>query len=383
MMIPFPSPIVGTGARPRHRRRARIVRGTAAGLAGLALVAVLAVRCAARSSASDSADPSVSAFFARYVQPDGRVVRLDQGGDTVSEGQAYAMLLAERHGDRQRFAATWEWATQHLQRPDGLLSWHWNQGRVLDPMPATDADVYVALSLLRAAGRFQSPFYRAKGLEMALAVLTEETVGRGGHLVLVAGPWARGEPAVVNPGYFDPSSFRELAQLTGDSRWAELAADSLHLIGQLTGGGTRLPPDWAAVGTDGLATPSRKPGAPGQSAVPPRFGIEVARLEILLAAGCDPVGRQLAARAWSLLGQGPPAAPRDLDGRALAEGPEPVLAIAAGAAAQAAGDPSASRLLLATARSLAQAEPTYYGAAWVALAGSVFGHQSTTCKGAS
>jgi endoglucanase len=35
-------------------------------------------------------------FLDHYVEGDGRVVRRDEGGDVVSEGQAYGMLIARR-----------------------------------------------------------------------------------------------------------------------------------------------------------------------------------------------------------------------------------------------------------------------------------------------
>ncbi len=63
------------------------------------------------------------AFLAGYVDDDGRVVRTDQGGDTVSEGQAYAMLVAVGLGDADTFDAVWTWTRENLQRRDGLLSW--------------------------------------------------------------------------------------------------------------------------------------------------------------------------------------------------------------------------------------------------------------------
>lgn len=57
------------------------------------------------------------------VDPDGRVVRHDQGGDTVSEGQAYAMLVAVAVGDHDTFTRVWAWTQQHLRRPAETLSW--------------------------------------------------------------------------------------------------------------------------------------------------------------------------------------------------------------------------------------------------------------------
>ncbi len=50
-----------------------------------------------------SAAEAGRAFLTGYVRENGRVVRTDQGGDTVSEGQAYAMLVAVALGDADNF----------------------------------------------------------------------------------------------------------------------------------------------------------------------------------------------------------------------------------------------------------------------------------------
>jgi endoglucanase len=59
---------------------------------------------ASRPASGDGPEPAAAKrFLTRYVTADGQVVRRDQGGDTVSEGQAYAMLLTATSGDRDRF----------------------------------------------------------------------------------------------------------------------------------------------------------------------------------------------------------------------------------------------------------------------------------------
>src|SRR5215472_14856734 len=74
----------------------------------------------------------LAAFLATYVQPDGRVTRPDQGGDTVSEGQAYGLLLAEVAGDNGAFGRIWRWTHDHLQLPNGLFAYRADPaGRVL------------------------------------------------------------------------------------------------------------------------------------------------------------------------------------------------------------------------------------------------------------
>src|SRR5262245_23564514 len=78
------------------------------------------------------------AFLDEYVEPDGRVVRRDEGGDVVSEGQAYGMLIAVAIGDETRFRSIWGWTKAHLRRTDGLLAWRWADGSVTDVNSAAD-----------------------------------------------------------------------------------------------------------------------------------------------------------------------------------------------------------------------------------------------------
>ena len=72
------------------------------------------------------------AFLSGYVEPDGRVTRRDEGGDTVSEGQAYAMLVAAALNDQQHFTRVWVWTKRNLAREDGRLAWRWKDGQVVD-----------------------------------------------------------------------------------------------------------------------------------------------------------------------------------------------------------------------------------------------------------
>ncbi|HSC04008.1 MAG TPA: glycosyl hydrolase family 8, partial [Solirubrobacteraceae bacterium] len=92
-------------------------------------------------AASPSIRAAAARFLDRYVTGDGRVIRHDQGGDIVSEGQAYAMLIAEIAGRPALLRTIWSWTSTHLGRADGLFASHaTGTGKVEDPHSATDAD---------------------------------------------------------------------------------------------------------------------------------------------------------------------------------------------------------------------------------------------------
>jgi endo-1,4-beta-D-glucanase Y len=304
-------------------------------------------------------------FLDAYVDPDGRVVRRDQGGSTVSEGQAYAMLLAAATGDRAAFDRAWSWTQQNLQRGDGLLSSLWQNGQVADSNPATDADLDAARALLVAAQRFGDGSYRAAGLRIGHAILDEETAEVNGKLVLVAGTWARAVPPTVDPSYFDPRAFATLGAMSGDQRWDRLETSSREIAEGLQSS-SPLPPDWASVRPSGpVAIP-----APSDPSTGVRYGFDAVRVPVRWAAACTPQNREIAAKAWSFLGPqnagGHLAGQYSLDGQALSPA-TPAALVGAAAAARAAGKTSTSDSLLARAQAADAASPTYYGAAWVAL----------------
>lgn len=308
------------------------------------------------------ADVATERFLDAYVDPDGRVVRRDQGGDTVSEGQAYALLLATAVGDEATVDAVWTWSQDNLQRADGLLSWQWRDGEVVDAESATDADLDAARALVLAGERFQRPAWREDGLALARAVLAEETVLTGAGRVLVAGTWVGEPPYAVNPSYSSPAASALLARVSGDARWDELQAGNLAVNVQLVGE-DRLPPDWAQVEADGAV---RETGGPGGQ--PTRFGFDAGRLPVRYAESCTPEHRELAAELVApLTSTEPGRAVYDLAGSPQTGDSHPLAHVALAAALAADGQRDGARAALDAADAADRDNPTYYGAAWAAL----------------
>ena len=352
----------GRGGEPSRTALAVLAVITASAvLVGAVAWTVVRPRSGSRATASTAA----VAFLQRYVDADGRVVRRDQGGDTVSEGQAYAMLLALAANDGAQFARTWHWTTEHLQQPDGLLAWHWANGAVADPMAAADADVGAAWALSIAAQRFGRTEYRTEATRLAGAVLDRETAVVEGQPVLVAGPWAKTPPYTINPGYLPAPAANALADLTGDDTWRTLLESGHRLTDRLTEHGQRLPSDWAKVNPNGDVWPD-----PGPAGGATAFGLDGAR--VLLWAGADCTERAAAAVAHPLLTGDPATARRELDGRPATSDRQPVMLAASAAAAAAAGDKAGSHRMFTDAERLDAKQPSYFGAAWVGLSDALY-----------
>jgi endoglucanase len=303
------------------------------------------------------------AFLNNYVESDGRVTRHDEGGDTVSEGQAYAMLVAAALNDRQHFTTVWGWTKQNLARQDGLLAWRWKDGQVVDHASASDADLDAARALVIAARVFGDDQLNAEGIRLGTAVLDKETVMTKRGRVLVSGSWATRPPYAYNPSYTSPAASALLAHATGDKRWTELDSGTRAVTTALLNSAD-LPPDWAQVRPDGRI--DAMPATAGNEGV--RYGYDAARLPIRFAESCHSADVALAARLTPALDRfvGDPAV-RDLGGAPLLSQESVVAAVAKAAALAAAGETARAASQLLSAEHLQQMKPTYYGAAWNAL----------------
>src|SRR5574337_105796 len=139
------------------------------------VISLLVVACTASAYGPRSeVDPAVdliarvwSGYSKRFILQDGRVQRPRNGGDTVSEGQAYALLIASLLDDRKTFDRILDWTDAHLSRKgrtgDHLLAWHWEPGKgVTDWNSASDADLDYALALVTASTRWRDERYTQK-----------------------------------------------------------------------------------------------------------------------------------------------------------------------------------------------------------------------------
>jgi endoglucanase len=346
----------------------------------LLLLAAVACGDDGSGSAGDASAGTSAAerFLDTYLTDDGRVLRKDQGGDVVSEGQAYGMLIAELAGRDDLVPVIWSWTREHLQRSDGLLSFHADaDGTVIGADPASDADVLAAYALLSYDGKVSSTLH-SDGQSLAKAVLEHEVTTDGqGRPVLAAGPWAVAT-SIVNPSYLMPNVFDSLASLTSDQTWSQLAESSTALVQGVTEGGKLLPPDWSRLDGSELVPVADASGAQGDA----QFGPDAQRVPLWFAASCAEDDRHLAGQWWTVLQQDDRSSATALttSGEARDGSASPVALLASAAAARAAGDSGGAADLSRGAGEAAHGRPTYYGDAWLALAPGLSAGRLAPCS---
>ncbi|MGB1561055.1 MAG: cellulose synthase complex periplasmic endoglucanase BcsZ [Sinimarinibacterium flocculans] len=211
--------------------------------------------CAERPArAADAGWPDWQAFKTAFVSDDGRVIDWTTGARTVSEGQAYGLFFALVANDREAFARILRWTERNLADGDlsrKLPAWLWGTAddgtrKVLDANPATDADLWIAYSLLEAARLWQQPQYAAEA-QAILALVRRQVVERradGTALLLPAPDGFRLEDRVrLNPSYTMPAQFLRFHAVDPDGPWSAMVEQFPAMLAELSPLG-RVP-DWS------------------------------------------------------------------------------------------------------------------------------------------
>jgi endo-1,4-beta-D-glucanase Y len=262
------------------------------------MVLILALLAASRTAvAMGAAEPATllvdgwRQYKDRFVTSEGRVVDNVNGGVSHSEGQGYAMLIAERLDDRPTFEAIWQWTQRNLLvRGDGLAAWRWSPQvpHVADHNNATDGDLLIAWALVEASDRWHVSEYRRSARQIVEALAASVVVSsRFGAILLPASTGFAGkdqpDAPVVNLSYWIFPAFKRLRAVSNAIDWDALTATGKTLIGLSRFGSRRLPSNWIS-----LAPAQPEPAY----SFPAVFGYDAVRIPFYLAWG-EPADRDL------------------------------------------------------------------------------------------
>ncbi len=135
-------------------------------------------------------------YKTHFLSTDGRIVDSSAEDCTTSEGEAYALFFALVANDRASFDLILSWTNEHLAQGSlekNLPSWIWKRSAngtwgVADVNSASDADLWMAYTLLQAGRIWGAPPYTAVGRSLADQISREEVTSfQGNHFVLLPG----------------------------------------------------------------------------------------------------------------------------------------------------------------------------------------------------
>ena len=266
---------------------------------------------------------SWQSYCRHFIKSDGQVIIPEEGGGTISEAQAYALLRAVWAQDAPVFSRVYAWTYKNLSRVQshrattcwpgaGAGSRAAPGGCWMPTAPPTATWIMPWPWSWRTAWAGNLPNFPDYGETcwVQADILAEEVVALpAGDLLLTPGNWHELKPPyLLNPSYFSPAAVYRLfesdsgtagrqggtghvgavrepplpnPELTNKPfRWDRLRQSTYKLLGQLNEGlgsqtGVGLFPDWCRVDAAGRLTP-----APGKDT---RYGWEAVRLPFRVA----------------------------------------------------------------------------------------------------
>jgi endoglucanase len=225
-----------------------------------ALLVVGVTFASSHVQAASCAWPDWEHFKQGTLSADGRVVDASTPEQvTVSEGQAYALFFALVANDRATFDRVLNWTQNNLAQGDltrHLPAWQWGRQTkkdaaqvwgVLDRNAASDADIWIAYTLLEAGRLWHERSYTALGTVLAQAIVAKETaVLPGLGRTVLPGPVGfhpQDDVWRLNPSYVPLQVMRHLVSaLPQQTEWKAILDSSTRLVTGTAPHG--FSPDW-------------------------------------------------------------------------------------------------------------------------------------------
>ena len=227
------------------------------------LVCLLASISVSASAASNW--PQWDDFTRRFIQADGRIIDLTFERKSTSEGQSYGLFFSLVANRRSQFDSILKWTSDNLasgQLGDKRPGWHWGLREdgswgLKDANSASDADLWLAYTLLEAARLWNEPRYALTGRKLLAQVARYEVAqaGRAGPVLLPAaiGFVLDKGRFRVNPSYLPEFMFRYFAAVDAKGPWQAIWDNYLRMQPKIFSVG--IAPDHFVVDSQGAILP--------------------------------------------------------------------------------------------------------------------------------
>jgi endo-1,4-beta-D-glucanase Y len=195
-----------------------------------------------------------------------KVVRPENGNDTVSEGIGYGMLIGVFMNDQPMFDSLWSYAKSKF---NGNHLIQWCQGTGTSPScatsstSATDGDQDIAYALLMASKQWSGGSYASDATTLIGNIFTHEVNGN-----ILEGGDSFNNTNELDPSYFAPSYYRAFAKVDSAHDWMGVLTECYLILGKASGS-DGLVPNWVNQSGTGVTV--------SNSMVDPYFGYDACR----------------------------------------------------------------------------------------------------------
>ena len=243
--------------------------------------------------------PLWESYTKRFLDDQGRVIDRSANDRTTSEGEAYAMFFALVDNDRKHFEKLLDWTEVNLAGGDLTLrlpAWNWGktpsgEWKILDDNSASDADLWMAYSLMEAGRLWHEPRYDKLGRTLAIRIARQEVVfipGLGTTMI----PGSNGfhpdpQTWILNPSYMPMPLLAFLAKTMPQGPWSSVLESLPALVGGEMSHGFAM--DWISAGASG-ARPSGPPQEPTSGVHEPQISGSYDAIRIYLWLGIADAG---------------------------------------------------------------------------------------------
>lgn len=180
----------------------------------------------------------------------GKVIRPENGNDTVSEGIGYGMLIGVFMDDQPMFDTLWSFAKSHFDGK-GLMTWCIASGQANSCSgsgSATDGDEDMAYALLMASKQWGGGTYASDAATLISNIFTHEVSGN-----ILEGGDGFNNANELDPSYFAPSYYRAFAAVDSGHDWMGVLDESYTVLAAATGS-DGLVPNWVNTSGTGISS---------------------------------------------------------------------------------------------------------------------------------
>jgi endoglucanase len=224
-----------------------------------------------------------NSYTAHFLDEQGRVIDPRISDRTTSEGEAYAMFFALVDNDREDFDHLLRWTQANLAHGDlqtHLPGWLWGKNTsgawtLLDENSASDADLWMAYSLVEAGRLWKHPAYDQLGRRMLDQIARREVAelpGFGAMLLPAPAGYEHERSATLktwtlNPSYLPLFLFERLAVVDPAGPWQKIALNIPRFLRMSAVHGYAM--DWVEyVPGDGFYPAPQTPPVDGKPGTP-------------------------------------------------------------------------------------------------------------------